>query len=77
MPDSGAPVVELDTPGDMIRWARTQAGMTQGQVAEAIGVIRAQIVRWEKNKACPSTRHFIEACAACGFDVVLEPTVHG
>lgn len=70
-------VVELDTPGDMLLWVRKQAGMTQKQVATEVGVIIAQIVRWEKGHACPNARHFIAACAACGFNVVLEPMTGG
>jgi len=66
-------VVELDTPGAMIRWARLQAGMSQTDLAAELGVPHPQVSKWERDRACPTTRSFINACAACGFNVVLEP----
>jgi len=39
--------------GDKIRQARKNAGMTQEQAAEAIGVSRQTISNWENNKSYP------------------------
>lgn len=65
--------VELDTPGAMIRWAREQAGMSQSDIADELGIFCTQVSKWERDVACPNARNFIDACAACGFNVVLEP----
>lgn len=68
-------VVELDTPGAMIRWAREQAGLTQTDVGNAMNVSRVQVNRWEAEIYTPTADAFIHACHACGFNVVLEPMV--
>ena len=65
--------VELDTPGAMIRWARKQASMTQQDLGAELGVVHSQISMWETGTWRVSAESFIRACAACGFNVVLEP----
>lgn len=67
------PIVELLTPGDLIRWAREPAGLTQTDVGRAMNISRVQVNRWEAGIYTPTADSFIEACHAFGFDVVLQP----
>lgn len=67
------PILELDGPAGMIRWAREQAGLSQTDLGELMNISRVQINRWECGVYCPTADSFIEAIQACGFDVVLQP----
>lgn len=60
--------------GENIKSARKAAGMTQGQLAEALGVYQKDISRWEKNVLIPSTITFASICRAlnASADEILE-----
>ena len=66
--------VELDSAGALIKWARQQAGATQQDLSDALGLGGHNVVaKWEQGKREPLAENFISACQACGFDVVLVP----
>lgn len=71
-------VIELDTPGAMIRWAREQAELSQDALAERLGCHRSLIGHWESGRyGGISGENFLAAAHACGFDVVFEPMGQG
>jgi len=45
--------------GEWIRLHRQKAGMTQEQLAEAVGVTRKTINKWEADEATPKKAHHI------------------
>lgn len=67
-------VVELDTPGAMIRWAREQAELSQAALAERLRCHPSLIGHWESGRyGGVSAENLIAAAHACGFDVIFEP----
>lgn len=50
---------QAKTLGETIRQYRTQCGMTQEFVAEALGVSRQAVSKWESGRADPSTTNLI------------------
>lgn len=70
-------ILELEDPAAMIKWARTQAGISQAQLARNCGMNSATVITWwETRKRRPSAENFISAINGCGFDVVLVPMEH-
>jgi transcriptional regulator with XRE-family HTH domain len=63
------------TSGQLIRSARLQAGLTQAELAERLGVPASSIGRWENDTVEPGFSTLRRVLQACGFDVppVLEP----
>lgn len=47
---------------ERLRDARVAAGLTQGVLAEKIGVRQKDISRWEKKERTPSLEMFIKLC---------------
>jgi transcriptional regulator with XRE-family HTH domain len=62
------------TSGQLIRSARLQAGLTQAELAERIGVPASSIGRWENDTVEPGYSTLRRVLQACGFDLppVLE-----
>ena len=56
--------------GATIRRARTDRGMTQGELAAASGVAQANISAIENGRRQPSAGTLYRLLAACGFDLV-------
>jgi hypothetical protein len=56
---------------DLIREARTRAGLTQGELAELSGRPRSLIARWEQGSVSPSIDNLLEVIEACGFELPL------
>jgi transcriptional regulator with XRE-family HTH domain len=63
------------TSGQLIRSARLQAGLTQAQLAERLGLPASSIGRWENDTVEPGFSTLRGVLRACGFDLppVLEP----
>src|SRR5215217_8603731 len=61
--------------GELIREARTRAGLTQGELAERTGRDRSVIARWEQGLVSPPVESLVACLHACGFDLpfVLVP----
>jgi transcriptional regulator with XRE-family HTH domain len=61
--------------GELIREARTRAGMTQAELAERTGRDRSVIARWEQGLVSPPLESLVACVQACGFDLpfVLVP----
>lgn len=59
--------------------ARTNAGLTQEQAAEKIGVSTTTIFNWEKGLSYPRMPHFYKACSVYGVNVndVFLPSEFG
>lgn len=57
------------TTGDRLRKTRTLAGMSTGEIAEALGVSRNTITRWEHDKVTPRQRDLIAWGAITGAGV--------
>lgn len=47
--------------------ARVDAGMTQSEMAKAVGVSKNSIVDWEKGRKHPNLEQFERYCKACGW----------
>lgn len=62
------------TSGQLIRSARLQAGLTQAELAERLGVPASSIGRWENDTVEPGYSTLRRVLQACGFDIppVLE-----
>ncbi len=62
--------------GANIKSARTQAGITQKELADRLQVKQKDISRWENNEYIPNTITFRNICKAIGVsaDEVLELT---
>src|SRR5215204_6591850 len=56
---------------DLIREARTRAGLTQEELAERSGRPRSLIARWEQGSVSPSIDNLLEVIEACGFELPL------
>ncbi|MGI8828192.1 MAG: helix-turn-helix domain-containing protein [Candidatus Limnocylindria bacterium] len=50
--------------GQRLRWARKQAGMTQQQLARAVGMPQPSIARIERGTVLPRTATLTELLAA-------------
>jgi transcriptional regulator with XRE-family HTH domain len=56
---------------DLIREARTRAGLTQDELSELSGRPRSLIARWEQGSVAPSIDNFLEIIEVCGFELPL------
>lgn len=56
---------------DLIREARTRAGLTQDELSERSKRPRSLIARWEQGSVSPSVDNFLEIIEACGFELPL------
>lgn len=52
--------------GNRIRKSRDLAGLTQEQLAEAIGVTRSSIAQYESGEKEPTVHHFADVAVALG-----------
>jgi transcriptional regulator with XRE-family HTH domain len=59
--------------GGRLRWARRRAGMTQQQLAEAVGMPQPSIARIERGTVSPRTATLAELLAATGHRLTVEP----
>jgi transcriptional regulator with XRE-family HTH domain len=61
--------------GELIREARTRAGLTQSELSERTGRDRSVIARWEQGVISPPVDSLLACLHACGFDLpfVLVP----
>lgn len=57
------------TSGQLIRSARLQAGLTQAELAERLGVPASSIGRWENDSVEPGYSTLRRVLQACGFDL--------
>jgi transcriptional regulator with XRE-family HTH domain len=57
---------------DLIREARTRAGLTQDELSEISGRPRSLIARWEQGSVAPSIDNFLEIIEACGYELPLD-----
>ena len=61
--------------GELIREARSRAGLTQGELSKRTGRDRSVIARWEQGIISPPIESLLACLHACGFDLpfVLVP----
>lgn len=73
--------------GEKLKQARTQAGLTQEQLAETISVSRSAVAKWESDKGLPdienlraiaqllhvSVDYLLDEAEAISFEVTREP----
>jgi transcriptional regulator with XRE-family HTH domain len=57
------------TTGELIRGARLRAGLSQGELAERLGMPRSSIARWEVDAVEPGFSALRRVLQACGFDL--------
>jgi transcriptional regulator with XRE-family HTH domain len=57
--------------GELIREARTRAGLTQHELSERTGRDRSVIARWEQGVISPPVESLIACVQACGYDIPL------
>jgi transcriptional regulator with XRE-family HTH domain len=67
--------VGVRSPGSLIRSARTNAGLTQAQLAERLETSQPAVSRWESGHDGPRLSTLRAALAACGFalDLMVRP----
>jgi len=56
---------------EVIREARTRAGLTQEELEKISGRPRSLIARWESGTVSPSIDNFLEIIETCGFELPL------
>ena len=56
---------------ELIREARTRAGLTQEELERLSGRPRSLIARWESGSVSPSIDNFLEIIEICGFELPL------
>lgn len=54
--------------GEVIRAVRHRRGLTQQQIADAIGASRKQVTLWEGNRSSPSTAHLFAVAKRLDVD---------
>jgi transcriptional regulator with XRE-family HTH domain len=57
--------------GELIREARTRAGLTQGELSERTRRDRSVIARWEQGLISPPVESLLACVHACGYDIPL------
>src|SRR5262249_1607377 len=57
--------------GQLIREARTMAGLTQDELSERSRTARSLIARWEQGPVSPSFDSLLEVIEACGYELPL------
>lgn len=57
--------------GELIREARTRAGLTQTELSERTGRDRSVIARWEQGAISPPVESLLTCVHACGYDLPL------
>jgi transcriptional regulator with XRE-family HTH domain len=57
--------------GELIREARTRAGLTQTELSERTGRDRSVIARWEQGLISPPVESLLACVHACGYDIPL------
>jgi transcriptional regulator with XRE-family HTH domain len=70
-----APTVRLSPP-DLIRSARVAAGLTQNELAQALGTTQGAIARLERRGANPTVATLDGALRATGHRLMLEAAPH-
>jgi transcriptional regulator with XRE-family HTH domain len=60
------------TPGPLIRKAREEAGLTQAELAERLGISQPAVARLERPQANPTFTTFMDALAATGHRLELR-----
>jgi transcriptional regulator with XRE-family HTH domain len=59
------------TAGELIRSARSRAGLSQAELAARLGLPRSQIGRWEGDEVDPGFATVRRVLRACGFDIAM------
>lgn len=59
---------------EVIKTLRSRAGMTQGDLAKAIGVTSAAVSAWETGRASPQMDRFIAICKVAGYEIKIVKT---
>lgn len=59
------------TSGELIRSARSRAGLSQADLAKRLGMPRSQIGRWEADDVDPGFTTVRRVLRACGFDLSM------
>ncbi len=59
--------------GKTIQWARKRAGMTQMELAAAVGMPQPSIARIERGSVLPRTSTLIAILRATGHELAVEP----
>lgn len=57
--------------GELIREARSRAGLTQAELSQRTGRDRSVIARWEQGVISPPVESLLACVHACGFDLPL------
>lgn len=57
--------------GELIREARTRAGLTQMELSRLTGRERSVLARWEQGVISPPVESLLACLHACGFDLPL------
>jgi len=66
------PAWEIDLPGYVLRLSREQAGLTQTQLATALGITQQAVSRAERWQSNPTVGLLTRWLAACGKRVMLN-----
>jgi transcriptional regulator with XRE-family HTH domain len=70
-PKEGYPEV-LNTPGDHVRTARLDRGLTQKQLAELLEVTSSTINNWERGRSTPALQTLPKLVSFLGYDPAMD-----
>ena len=59
------------TSGELIRAARLRAKLSQGELADRVGMPQSSIARWEIDKVEPGLSTLRRVLQGCGYDLSL------
>lgn len=62
---------------EMIRYMRTEAGITQEYLSRCVNMRCRNIERYEAGEVAPTMAKFNEIAYACGFEVKLKKVKRG
>jgi len=67
--------LDEETIGDLVRDVRREAGLSQAQLAAALGTTQSAVSRWERGHDTPRADTLAAILRACGYeaDMVLRP----
>ena len=55
--------------GELVKEARSRAGLTQLQLARRLGTGQSVIVRWERGERSPTFETVLRCLTVCGFEL--------
>jgi transcriptional regulator with XRE-family HTH domain len=66
------PSADKEAIGEWLKAIRVNAGLTQKQLAAAVGTDGPHVIAWEKGRSIPGGRNLLAILHACGAQIVAS-----